>query len=68
MAFQLEAAQVASFAAFDHTGLVMAVARMREVEAAAGRRFLCERALRELRAEASYLAPGIDEALRVVDG
>ena len=46
----------------------MAVARMREVEAAAGRRFLCERALRELRAEASYLAPGIDEALRVVDG
>ena len=46
----------------------MAVARMREVEAASGRRFLCERALRKLRAEASYLAPGIDEALRVVDG
>ena len=39
----------------------------REVEAAGGRRFLCERALRELRAEASYLA-GIDDALRVVDG
>ena len=68
MAFPPEAAQVDVSAAFDHPGLVMAVARMREVEAAAGRRFLCERALRELRAEASYLAPGIDEALRVVDG